>query len=96
MTTPQLLNDIISVLLSLALPAALLSLVLAGISLRREGGAIGGGFTKWVFWSVVFLTIEPLLNWFPSLGVAMPVPAGGISTPWLASFSTDLHTFMNS
>ncbi|MGH9401975.1 MAG: hypothetical protein ACRD06_00345 [Terriglobia bacterium] len=96
MTTPQLVNDIISVLLSLALPAALLSLVLAGISLRREGGAIGGGFTKWIFWSVVFLTLEPLLSWFPSLGVTTPVPTGGISTPWLASFSTDVHTFMNS
>ncbi|HEV2416431.1 MAG TPA: SPW repeat protein [Terriglobia bacterium] len=96
MPIPQLLNDIISVLLALSLPAALLSLVLAGISLRKEGGAIGGGFTKWVFWSVVFLTLQPLLSWFPSLGVAAPLPSGGISTPWLASFSTDVHTFMNS
>ncbi|MGH9352356.1 MAG: hypothetical protein ACRD2G_09375, partial [Terriglobia bacterium] len=74
MTTPQLLNDIISVLLALSIPASLLSLVLAGISLRREGGAIGGGFTKWIFWSVVFLTLQPLLSWFPSLGVAAPLP----------------------
>ncbi|HEX5481665.1 MAG TPA: hypothetical protein VFZ08_03465 [Terriglobia bacterium] len=97
MTTPPLLNDIISVLLALSLPAAMLSLVLAGISLRKEGGAIGGGFTKWVFWSVVFLTLEPLLSWFPSLGVATPpLPSGGISTPWLASFPFDIHTFMNN
>jgi hypothetical protein len=96
MTTPQLLNDIISVLLALSIPAALLSLVLAGISLRREGGAIGGGFTKWIFWSVVFLTLQPLLSWFPSFGVTAPLPGGGISTPWLASFSSDIHTFVNS
>src|SRR5208337_1711405 len=37
MATPQLLNDIISVLLLLAPSAALLSLVIAGVSLRREG-----------------------------------------------------------
>ena len=46
MATPQLLNDIISVLLLLAPSAALLSLVIAGVSLRRDGTmtfAIGGG-----------------------------------------------------
>ena len=61
MATPQLLNDIISVLLLLAPSAALLSLVLAGVSLRREGTmtfAIGGGFTKWMFWAVIFLTLH--------------------------------------
>ena len=96
MGTPQLLNDVISVLLALAIPASLLSLVLAGISLRREGGAMGGGFTKWIFWSVVFLTLKPLLSWFPSLGVAAPLPGGGISTPWLAGFSGDMNTFMTN
>lgn len=96
MTTPQLLNDIVSLLLALALPAALLSLVLAGLSLRREGGQLGGSFAKWVFWAVIFLTIGPLLSWFPSLGVGAPLPAGGIQTSWLGSFSTDIHTFVNS
>ena len=46
MPTPQLLNDVISLLLLLAPSAALVSLVLAGVTLRREGGtmfAIGGG-----------------------------------------------------
>ena len=50
MAIPQLLNDIISVLLLLAPSAAVLSLVIAGVNLRREGTmtfAIGGGFTKW-------------------------------------------------
>ncbi len=55
MAIPQLLNDIIQVLLHLAPAASLVALVLAGISLRREGGttfSIGGGFTKWMFWAV--------------------------------------------
>lgn len=96
MATPQLLNDIVSLLLALALPAALLSLVLAGLSLRKEGGQLGGSFAKWVFWAVIFLTIGPLLSWFPSLGVGAALPGGGIQTSWLASFSTDIHTFVNS
>jgi len=92
MATSQLLNDIISVLLLLAPSAALLSLVVAGVSLRREGNmtfAIGGGFTKWMFWAVVFLTLQPLLSWFASFGVAVPLPSGspgGIATGWLANF----------
>ena len=99
MGTPQLLNDVISVLLQLAPSAALLSLVLAGISLRREGAmvfAISGGFTKWMFWAVVFLTLQPLLGWFTSFGVAVPLPSGGIATSWLANFQSDVSQFVNN
>src|SRR5512146_35825 len=100
MATPQLLNDIITVLLMLAPSAALLSLVLAGISLRREGTmtfAIGGGFTKWMFWAVIFLTLTPLLSWFTSFGVAVSLPSGapgGIATGWLANFQADVSQFV--
>lgn len=97
MATPQLLNDIVSVLLLLAPSAALLSLVIAGIKLRREGTmtfAIGGGFSKWMFWAVVFLTLRPLLSWFISFGVAVPLPTGGIATGWLANFQADLAQFV--
>jgi len=99
MTTPQLLNDIINTLLLLATPAALVCLVLAGISLRREGGTnffIGGGFTKWMFWSVVFMTLGPLLSWFSSFGMSVPLPGGGIATSWLNSFQSDVSNFVNS
>ena len=97
MGTPQLLNDVISVLLLLAPSAALLSLVLAGVSVRREGTmifAIGGGFTKWMFWAVVFLTLQPLLSWFTSFGVNVPLPSGGIGTGWLANFESDVSQFV--
>jgi len=99
MTTLQLLNDIISALLLLAPSAAVLSLVIAGISLRREGTmtfAIGGGFTKWMFWAIVFLTLQPLLSWFTSFGVPVPLPGGGIATGWLASLQADLAQFMTN
>ena len=100
MVTPQLLNDVINVLLLLAPPAAFVSLVLAGISLRREGGGIsfviGGGFTKWMFWAVVFVTLQPLLMWFSSFGVPVPLPGGGISSHWLASLQTDVSNFVTN
>jgi hypothetical protein len=98
MQTPQLLNDVISVLLLLAPSAAILSLVLAGVSFRREGTmsfAIGGGFTKWMFWAVVFLTLQPLLSWFSSFGVPMELPSGGISTSWLSNFQADVSQFIS-
>src|SRR5208282_3159561 len=99
MAVPQFLNDIIQVLLQLAPAAALVSLVLAGISLRREGGTtflIGGGFTKWMFWAVIFVTLSPLLSWFTSFGVSVPVPAGGINTSWLSSFQSDVSNFVSN
>jgi hypothetical protein len=99
MAIPQLLNDIISVLLLLAPSAALLSLVIAGVSLRREGTmtfAIGGGFTKWMFWAIVFLTLQPLLSWFTSFGIPVSLPGGGIATGWLASFQADLAQFVTN
>src|SRR5271167_1153285 len=100
MATPQLLNDGINVLLLLAPSAAFVCLILGGISLRREGGGIsfliGGGFTKWMFWAVVFLTLQPLLNWFSSFGVPVPLPGGGIATGWLASFQADVAQFVTN
>ena len=102
MVTSQLLNDAINVLLLLAPSAALVSLVLAGVSLRREGTitfAIGGGFTKWMFWAVLFLTLQPLLSWFTSFGLAVPLPSGGpgvIATGWLANFRVDVSQFVTN
>jgi len=76
MQTPQLLTDIANVMMLLAPSAALLCLVLAGISLRRDTGgvnfAIGGGFTKWMFWAVIFVTLPGLLIWFSNSGVSVP------------------------
>jgi len=97
MGTPQLLNDVISLLLLLAPSAALLSLVLAGVSLRREGATfvIGGGFAKWMVWAVVFLTLQGLLSWFTSFGVAVPLPSRGIATSWLANFQSDVTQFVS-
>lgn len=99
MGVPQLLNDIIGVLSALAPAASVIALMLAGISLRREGGTtflIGGGFTKWMFWAVLFVTLIPLLTWFSSFGVAVEMPSGGVSTAWLNSLQADLSNFVTT
>lgn len=99
MAVPQLLSDILQVLIDLAPAAALVALVLAGISLRREAANMlfmGGGFTKWIFWAVLFVTLTPLLGWFSTFGVSTPVPSGGIGTSWLNSFQVDVSNFVNT
>ena len=100
MQTPQLLTDIANVMMLLAPSAALLCLVLAGISLRRDTGgvnfAIGGGFTKWMFWAVIFVTLPGLLIWFSNSGVSVPSLGGGISSAWLSSFETAVSGFVQN
>jgi len=100
MTTPQLLTDIANTMMLLAPSAALLCLVLAGISLRGDGGGvsfiIGGGFTKWMFWAVVFVTLPGLLIWFSSSGMSVPSLGGAIGSPWLASFENTASGFVQN
>jgi len=99
MTNPPMLEDISRLLLALAAPAALLCLLLAGIALRREGGtnfSLGGGFSRWMFWTVVFITLPQLLSWFPSFGVPATPPSGGIGIGWMASVAADLTNFVTN
>ena len=99
MTTPPMILDVIRMLLALAAPAALLCLVLAGVAFRREGGTsfrIGGGFSRWMLWAVVFLTLPQLLSWFPSFGVPADVPGGGIGIGWMRSFANDATAFVTN
>jgi len=99
MTNPPMLEDISRLLLALAAPAALLCLVLAGIALRREGGtnfSLGGGFSRWMFWAVVFITLPQLLSWFPSFGVPATPPSGAIGIGWMASVAADLTNFVTN
>eukprot|EP00456_Euglypha_rotunda_P042260 TRINITY_DN32951_c0_g1_i1.p1 TRINITY_DN32951_c0_g1~~TRINITY_DN32951_c0_g1_i1.p1 ORF type:complete len:159 (+),score=26.70 TRINITY_DN32951_c0_g1_i1:75-551(+) len=97
---PTLLYDVMRVLLLLTGPAAFICLLNAGISLRKEGGTvfwIGGGFSKWMLWAVIFLGLEPTLSWFQFLGIPVFSPPGAaIGTPWLANVQQGLATFVNS
>ena len=99
MATPQLLADIVRLLLQLLPAMALVSLVLAGISLRLEGGStflIGGSFTKWILWCVIMVTLPQLLLWFSFFGLPVPSATGAIGTSWLAGIQNDVSTFVNT
>ena len=57
---------------------------------------MGGGFTKWMFWAVIFVTLPGLLTWFGNSGVSVPSLGGGISSSWLSSFETSVSGFVQN
>jgi hypothetical protein len=99
MAAPQLIQDFMRVMLLLAPSAAIICLVLAGISLRQGSipdAFVGSSFSKWMFWAVVFLTLPQLISWFSSFGVPAPLPGGGVGTGWMANLETDLANFVQN
>src|SRR5215831_18201691 len=99
MATPQILADIVRLLIQLLPVMALVCLVLAGIALRLEGGStfsIGGSFTRWMLWSVILVTLPQLLLWFSFFGLPVSSTGGAIGTTWLAGIHDGVATFVNS
>jgi hypothetical protein len=99
MTLPQIIVDLLTLLFDIAVPAAICTMVLAGIALRQEGGVnfqTGGKFQRWVLWSVVLLTLPQFLSWFAAQGIAMPAQGGGIGSAWLASLQTSFSGFVSN
>ena len=99
MTLPQILVDLLTLLFDMAVPAAICTMVLAGIALRQEGGVnfqAGGRFQRWVLWSVILLTLPQFLSWFAAQGITMPAQGGGISSSWVASLQTSFSGFVSN
>lgn len=98
MTVPQILVDLMQLLFDIALPAAMCTMVLAGLALRQESGVnfqAGGDFQKWIVWSVILLTLPQLLAWFAAQGINMPPQAAGqVASPWLAGMETSFKSFV--
>ena len=83
----------------MAVPAAICTVVLAGIALRQEGGVnfqTGGKFQRWMLWSVILLTLPQFLSWFAAQGITMPAQGGGISSAWVASLQTSFSGFVSN
>src|SRR5215472_8390197 len=98
MTLPQIIADLMKLLFDMAVPAAICTMVLAGIALRQEGGVnfqTGGKFQRWALWSVILLTLPQFLSWFAAQGISMPAQAGGISSPWVASVENSFIDFVS-
>ena len=99
MTLPQIIVDLLTLLFDMAVPAAICTMVLAGIALRQEGGVnfqMGGKFQRWMLWSVIFLTLPQFLSWFAAQGITMPAQAGGIGSAWVASLQTSFSGFVSN
>jgi hypothetical protein len=99
MTIPQFLTDLLQLLFDMAVPAAMCTMVLAGLALRQESGVnfeVGGQFQKWMLWSVILLTLPQFLSWFAAQGVTVPPQSAGISGPWLRGIETSFTAFISS
>jgi hypothetical protein len=99
MTLPQIIVDLLTLLFDMAVPAAICTMVLAGIALRQEGGVnfqIGGKFQRWMLWSVILLTLPQFLSWFAAQGITMPSQGGGIGSSWVASLQTSFSGFVSN
>jgi len=98
MTIPQLLADLLQLLFDLAVPAAMCTMVLAGLELRQESGVnfeIGGRFQRWMLWSVILLTLPQFLSWFAAQGITMPPQSAGIAGAWLQGMETSFTSFVS-
>ena len=96
MTIPQLLIDLLQLLFDLAMPGAICTMVLAGVALRQESGVnfeAGGRFQRWMFWSVILLTLPQFLAWFAAQGITMPPQSAGISGAWLLEHGDHFQEF---
>jgi hypothetical protein len=97
-TVPQFLSDLLALLFDLAVPAAMCTMVLAGLSLRQESGVnfeVGGRFQKWMLWSVILLTLPQFLSWFAAQGITLPPQGAGVSGPWLKGMETSFTSFVS-
>ena len=97
MTLPQIIVDLMKLLFDLAAPAAICAMVLAGVALRREGGVnfvAGGGFQKWMLWSVIFLTLPQIVSWLAAQGIVLPPQGGNISSAWVNGVETSFNNFV--
>ncbi len=97
MTLPPFIAELLKLLFDLAIPAAICTMVLAGLALRREGGMnfqAGGGFQKWVLWSVILLTLPQLLSWFAAQGIVMPPQSTGATSAWVTTLENSFKGFV--
>ncbi len=97
MTIPQILSDLLTLLFDLAVPAAMCTMVLAGLALRTEGGVnfeIGGRFQRWMLWSVILLTLPQFLSWFAAQGIHIPGQSASVVSPWLSGMEGSFKSFV--
>ena len=99
MALPQIIADLMKLLFDMAVPAAICTMVLAGIALRQEGGVnfqAGGKFQRWALWSVILLTLPQLLSWVQAQGISVPAQSTSIGSPWVAGVENSFNGFISN
>lgn len=97
MALPQIIAELLQLLFALAAPAAICTMILAGMALRQEGGVnfqVGGGFQKWILWSAILLTLPQLLSWFAAQGINLPAQSGG-GGGWVSALQNSFTQFVS-
>jgi hypothetical protein len=97
MNNPQLLVDTVALLMALRIPAALLCLYKAALSMGggwNASGIFAGAVGRWMGWAIIFVTLPELLLWFSGLDTS--VTQASVSNPWLSTFSSQLTNFVNT
>jgi hypothetical protein len=92
------LADLLQLLFDIAVPAAMCTMVLAGLALRQESGInfeVGGKFQRWMLWSVILLTLPQFLSWFAAQGVTIPPQNAGVAGAWLRGLEATLTGFVS-
>jgi hypothetical protein len=98
MAIPPFLVGLLELLFDLAVPAAMCTMVMAGVALRQESGMnfeVGGRFQRWMLWTAVLLTLPQFLSWFAAQGINLPLQGGAVTRPWLASMETTATNFIS-
>jgi hypothetical protein len=98
MTLPQVISELLQLLFDLAVPAAICTMVLAGLALRQEGGVnfqMGGRFQKWMLWTVILLTLPQCLSWFAAQGIMLPPQGAAVTSSWVQGMEAGFKTFVS-
>ena len=99
MTLPQILVDLMKLLFDMAVPAAICTMVLAGIALRQEGGVnfqAGGRFPALGTLVSHLANPPPVPVLVCGARHLMPPQGGNISSPWVASVETSFTGFVSN
>lgn len=95
----EIIQAIYGLLLAAGPPLSLGCFVMAGLKLREEGGInfhAGRGFTKWLFWAAIFLTLPGIAAFVNHAGVYVPASLTPTQAPYTSGIENALSVFINS
>lgn len=97
---PPFLTGLYGLLIGAAPYMALGCFVAAAVSFRSGGGLnfeFGGGFTKWIFWGMVFLSLPAIPTFLTAAGIPLQTPGtSSTSSPYLSGLLGLVQNFTSN